>query len=92
MNNPIGDPTAALQLILQLGQQARSEDELAEMLAQFGEPPGPPTPQVPQVMGGPRVPPALPGGLPPARPGTVPAVPQTRGEAVTNPSLGSLLG
>jgi hypothetical protein len=70
-----------LQAIAQVIQQARSEQELMQRLSSMGEPPANIQPQIqyPQTM------------MRPATPGTVPHVPQTRGEAETNPSLGQML-
>jgi hypothetical protein len=77
------NPNEAMQLIMQLGMNSGSEDELLQRLASLGEPPG-------QVQASPQMPQYTPPQQQ-APPGYAPRVPQTRGEAMTNPSLGNIL-
>jgi hypothetical protein len=73
----------AVQMIEKLAPQSESLDHLAEQLSQWGAPPSFSSlqPEQPQMVSAPPV----------AAPGTVPQIPQTRGEAQTNPQLGSIL-
>jgi hypothetical protein len=90
-----GNPLQALELMMQIAPQAQSIDDLAMRMASFGPPPsfGPQANQAMQAGPMPAPPPVgMPAQAPPLPPsGNLPRIPQTRGEAQTNPPLGQML-